>query len=575
VPTLSARRYWAGALTLLFLLLVCGLTAPLPSDRPRLAVLLVFDQLRADYLERWHDLLGEGGFRRLIAEGAWFRNCHYPYSDTFTGAGHASLVTGCSPWRHGIIGNEWWDRNRHELVNCVEGDRHEPVPPHPPRPGKKPRGVTPESLLAPTVADALGDATAGKGRVVALSFKDRSAALLGGQHPDACYWFDTTTGRFETSSYYRATPHRWVAELNQEHLADRWLGTTWERSRPDLDYVRLSGPDDVAGEGFAKQLGRTFPHRLGGPEVARSRYYNALYSSPFGNELLAEVVRRAVVRMDVGKGSAADLLCVGFSSNDAVGHVWGPDSQEVLDTFLRTDVLLAGLLRFLDEHVGKGRYTVVVTADHGVCPLPEVSRAKGLKAGRAMMGLLQRQAEDHLRAKFGGDSREHWVEGKAENWFWLDLDTLARHGVTRTEAEKELAAWLRTQRGIQTALTRSELLDGAGDDPLWRRVQRSFFAQRSGDVVVIPQLYSVLWAQESGTGHGSPHPYDTHVPLVVTGPEVRPGIRTTAVTPLAAAAIVAHALGIPPPAGAEAWVPEGLFAQKPDGASAAAPGRGS
>jgi predicted AlkP superfamily pyrophosphatase or phosphodiesterase len=570
---LPARRYWAGALALALLLFLWGLAAPTPSDRPRLTVLLVFDQLRGDYLERWHDLLGEGGFRRLTSEGAWFRNCHYPYSDTFTGAGHASLVTGCSPWRHGVIGNEWWDRTRHELVNCVEGDRYEPVPPRPAQRGKRPRGVTPESLLAPTVGDALLEATAGKARVVSLSFKDRSAALLGGHHPSACYWLDGTTGRFETSTYYRPAVHRWIDDANRAGVADHWLGSVWERLRPDLDYARYSGPDDVQGEGFPRLAGRTFPHPLGGRPGAPGSYYSALYASPFGNELLAEVVRRAVVGMDLGRGSAPDLLCVSFSSNDAVGHAWGPDSQEVLDTFLRTDVLVSGLLDFLDERVGKGRYTVVVTADHGVCPLPEVSRGRGRQAWRLLPGQLQRGAEDHLRAKFGGDSRERWIEGKAEGWFWLDLDTLTRHGLARDEVEKELATWLGAQRGIQAALTRSELLLGKDNGPLIRSVQQSFFPPRSGDVVVVPRPYSIVWGQTSGTTHGTPHPYDAHVPLVVAGPAVRPGVRTTAVTPLAAAAIMAQALGIRPPEGAQAAVPDGLFAQKGEETPSAAPGR--
>jgi hypothetical protein len=572
----SARRYLAGALALALLLFLCKLATPLPAERPRLAVLLVFDQLRGEYLERWHDLLGEGGFRRLTSEGAWFQNCHYPYSDTYTGPGHASVATGCSPWRHGIVGNEWWDRARHDLVNCVEGDRYLAVPPRPPQRGKKPRGVTPEHLLAPTVADALAEATGGKGRVVSLSLKDRSAVLPGGRSPSACYWFDTTTGQFETSTYYgRATPHRWVAELNGERATDRWFGAVWERLRPDVDYVRRSGADDVVGEGMAPLLGRTFPHRVGGAPSGPGAYYNALFNSPFGNELLLEVVRRAVVGMDLGRGAAPDLLSVSFSSNDGVGHVWGPDSQEVLDTFLRTDVVVAELLDFLDERVGKGRYTVVATADHGVCPVPEVSRARGQEARRLDLRLLQRRAEDHLRDTFGGDSRERWVEGRAEGWFWLDTNTLARHGVLPEDAEKALATWLRTQRGIQTALTRSQLLLGTSDDPLLSSVRRSFFPPRCGDVIAIPQPFTIVWGQSTGTTHGTPHLYDTHVPLVVAGPGVRPGARTTAVTPLAAAAILARALGISPPGSAEEPLPEGLFAQKGEAPSAEPPvGRG-
>jgi predicted AlkP superfamily pyrophosphatase or phosphodiesterase len=570
---LPSRHYFAGALGLAFVLLLCGLAASLADTRgpgasvpgpqnPQLAVLLVFDQLRGDYFERWRSLFVEGGFRRLMKEGAWFRKCNYPYSDTFTAAGHASVVTGCSPNRNGLISNEWYDRQAGAVVYCVGADRYDIVPPRPSSAGKKPRGISPEKILTPTLADTLKDATGGKGRVVSLSLKDRSAVLPGGRRPDACYWFDTGTGRFETSTYYGDTLHHWVASVNRERLADQWRGMSWDRLREDLDYLRYSGPDDVVGEGVAPVAGRTFPHRLGGPPTAPgSSYYNALFNSPFGNDLLAEVVRRAVIGESLGSRPTPDLLCVSFSSNDGVGHVWGPDSQEVLDTTLRTDRLLAALLTFLDERVGKGRYLVALTADHGVCPLPEVSRAQGRAAWRPMMSELKRGAEEHLREKFGGEQRERWVEGTAENWFWLDLRTISRHGLKESDVETALAGWATKQPGIQAAYTRTELLTAKRDDPVFRQVLRSFYAARSGDVAILPQPYSVLWVLPTGTTHGTPYAYDTHVPLLVAGPGVRPGERSDAVTPLATAAILAHALGIKPPGAAEEPLPEGLFVQ--------------
>src|SRR5262245_57662149 len=352
-----------------------GNTVP-SGETPRLAVLLVFDQMRGDYLTRWQELFGDAGFRRLQREGVWFPNCHYPYAFTVTGAGHASLLTGCTPAVHGIVGNDWYDRDAGQTVNCVGSSRYEQVPAAGALGafiGKKSKGgVSPERLLVPSLGDGLKEATNGKARVVALSLKDRSAVLPGGRRPDACYWFDTSTGTFVTSSYYCDRVHSWVEAYNWDRLADRWFGHDWTRLKPSLEYDRYSGPDDVAAEGTGVAQGRIFPHPLtGGLKGPGGAYYEALTMSPFGNDLLLGLVKRVVEAEALGQRDTADLLCISFSSNDLIGHNWGPDSHEVLDVTLRSDLIVAELLTFLDERIGKGNYLLALTADHGICPLPE------------------------------------------------------------------------------------------------------------------------------------------------------------------------------------------------------------
>jgi hypothetical protein len=541
---------------------------PAPDAGPRLAVLLVFDQLRGDYLQRWQELFGEGGFRRLQKEGAWFTNCHYPYGGTFTGPGHASLATGCTPAVHGIVDNDWYDRDAGEIVNCVATDRYKAVPPAPPQDKQKPSvkkvrpdAASPERLLAPTVADALKEATGGKGRVVALSLKDRSAVLPGGRRPDACYWFDAAGGRLVTSTYYRDQPHDWVAAFNRERFADRWFGRDWGRMRSDLDYAKYSGPDDVVGEGKGIGQGRTFPHpTTGGLGAPGKDYYQAVYNSPFGNELLLELAKQAVVAENLGADDAPDLLSVSFSSNDLVGHTWGPDSQEVLDMTLRTDRLVKELLDHLDERVGKGRYTVVLTADHGVCPLPEVARARGKDAGRIVPGLLRKQADEFLHATFGkGGAPARWVEEIADHMIYLDQRVLRDAKLKSSEVEKVLAGWLVKQPGIQAVYTRTELMRGPADgDALGLRIRRSFHPARSGDVIAVPRPHYFITSYLTGTTHGTPHAYDTHVAFLAYGRGVRPGVRGDEVTPLAAAAILAQALDVKPSDKAEAPLPAGL-----------------
>jgi predicted AlkP superfamily pyrophosphatase or phosphodiesterase len=554
-------KYVAGSLVFVALWsaafpMAWRIQAQAPAARPRLAVLVIFDQMRGDYLQRWGDLFGDGGFRRLQKEGALFENCHYPYADTVTAAGHASILTGCSPAKHGIVDNEWYDRASGKTIYCVASERHKQVPP-----GKNQKGISPELLLAPSFADCLKDATHGRARVVSLSMKDRSAVLPGGRRANACYWLDNTTGEFVTSTYYCDRLHPWVADFNEAREVARWFGKAWTRLRPDLDYVRYSGPDDVVGEGTGVSQGRTFPHALtGGLASPGASYYNALYNSPFGNELLLDLAKRAIDAEGLGTHDVSDLLCVSFSSNDAIGHCWGPDSQEVLDVTLRSDVIIKDLLACLDAKVGKGNYVLAVTSDHGIPPLPEVAVAQGKDARRVQPGLLPSQAEAFLQEKFGEGKKGRWIEAGAMPWIYLNQSLLRDRGLGSGQVQDALADWAKRQPDILAAYTRTQLQgDLSNDDGLGQSVQRSFHPERSGDVALVPKPYHFFWPLLFGTMHGSPHSYDTHVPLLIYGPGFAPGVRKEAVTPQAVAAIFAKLLDVPPPSLSDAPVPPSLF----------------
>ena len=568
---LPNRPHLAGLLGLVLLAGLFSLASsppaqPVAGNTPRLAVLVYFDQLRGDYLTRWDALFGEGGFHRLEKEGVWFQNCHYPYADTVTAVGHASVATGCSPRTHGIIANEWYDRTFGASIYCVDSERYRRVPP---LTGgilkdmlKRNRGTSPERLLAPTLADALKEATRGKGRVVSLSLKDRSAVLPGGRRPDACYWLDILNGEFVTSTYYRDRLHPWVSEFNRSGAIDEWVGKTWTRLRPELDYDKFSGSDDAAGEG-APLIGRTFPHPLGlsGTIKLKAAYYGSLYNSPFGNDVLLALARRAIEAEKLGSRDTPDLLCLSFSSNDAIGHCWGPDSQEVLDVTLRTDSIVKQLLAYLDKQVGEGKYVLALSADHGVCPLPEAARMRGEDAARIDPKALVEQAMAFLGETFHVPAEDNrWMDALEGPWIYLNRALLARHKLKQADVEASLAGWLKKQAGIQGAYTRTQLLEGvAADDVVGRRVWQSFYPARSGDVRLILKPYHLLTTRLTGTTHGTPHAYDTHVPLMVLGGGVRPGVRRDAVTPQAAAVILAKALGIEPPAKATTTVPADLL----------------
>ncbi len=544
------------------------------TPKPQLAVLVVFDQMRADYLERWRELFVSDGFRRLQFEGAWFSNCDYPYAMTATGPGHASVLSGCSPDVHGIVANNWYDRKAAASVYCASSPRYERVPPLPKKiepnsttreesnaaTEKKPKGFgAPERMLAPTLGDVVKDATHGRGKVIALSLKDRSAVLPAGKHPDGCFWFDK--GQFCTSTYYSDHLPAWVAKFNAERSYDRWFGKTWERLRSDVDYSQYSGPDQMSGEGKGSNQGVTFPHPMGKTTKLGSEYYAALANSPYGNNVLLDLAFRAIEAEKLGRRDAVDLLVISFSSNDLIGHCWGPDSQEVMDVTLRSDLIVRDLLKFLDSEVGKGRYALGVTADHGVCPVPEVARIEGLPGERITpLGMIG-QAEQYLRKIFDKKAglKSRWIESAGEGGIYLNRRLIAARSLNLDDVAKELAKWLASRPAIQSAYTQRDLLTAWPGDAIQNRVRKSFRADRNGDVIAIPKPYRLISSVKYGTTHGTPHPYDTHVPLLAFGPGICPGKKLQAVTPQAIAAILAHAIGVPAPEKAEAQVPSGLF----------------
>jgi hypothetical protein len=539
--------------------------------KPKLLVLVVFDQFRGDYLARWDSLFGTDGFKRLEREGVWFTNCHYPYAVTMTGPGHASLATGCSPDRHGIITNEWYDRKTADLAYCATTSRYRTVTSHLPgeeallaKDKKKEKGGgTPDRMLVPTFAEALKDATGGRSKVVAVSLKDRSAVMPGGRKADACYWFDDRVGQFVTSNFYRERPHSWVTEYNQGRPADRWFGAAWTRLRGDLDYARFSGPDDIAAEGtgVAKKQGRVFPHPMNA-ELRRpgKDYWDTVVTSPFGNELLLDFALRAVDAENLGHNDVPDFLSISFSSNDLIGHQYGPDSQEVLDVTLRTDLIIRDLLGALDKRIGHGNYVVALSADHGICPLPEVSAAQGKAAKRIPAVLLGTKAIAFLVEKLGAtESGTPWIENLSSfPWVYLNHKLIASRGLKIEEVTETLAGYLRRQEGIQAVYTRRDLdaPPTPADDRALTLMRKSYYPDRCGDLAFVSKPYYLVTPYPTGTSHGTPHDYDTFVPLVIFGTGVTPGKSDEAITPQAVVPILAKAAGVPPPATAEAPLPE-------------------
>jgi hypothetical protein len=539
-----------------------------PGEEPKLVVLIVFDQMKGDYLERWENLFDKDGLGKLLHEGAWFQNCHYPYAYTLTAPGHASLVTGCTPSKHGVIANEWYDRALRQPVGAVGSGIYREVSLRGSPLGTPGSSAWPGRRLQPSVGDSLKTAKP-RSKMVSLSIKDRSAVLLAALRATACYWFSTALGLFVTSTFYRDTPHPWVELLNKQRPADRYFGKDWTKLHPKLDYAAYSGKDDVSFEGTGVKQGRTFPHpTTGGLKKPGPAFYDAVMNSPYGNDLLLELAKRAIDAEGLGQRDTCDLLCLSFSSNDLVGHCWGPDSQEVLDVTLRSDLVIKDLLAHLDATVGKDRYVVVVSADHGVGPIPEVAALQGQPAGRVSPNLFTGEATAFLQNTFARGQKDlPWIEKFSAGYIYLNHGVLQELHLPALQVELALARWLSRQQGIEAAYPRSRLMQGPfAGDAIGESVRQSFHPECSGDVAVVELRYHMISGPITSpkldsyrTTHGTPHEYDTHVPLVVYGWGIKPGVHTERVTPLATAAIVARALGVPKPRAADYPVPEGLF----------------
>jgi hypothetical protein len=529
---------------------------------------MVFDQLRGDFPKRWMELLDAGGFARMEQDGVWYANAHLPYACSSTAPGHASIGTGLHPSVHGVIENEWFDRKRGGKVLSITPER--PSARVPTRSDGNTVGFAPDQLLC----DGLGDHLKRErpdSRVFSLALKDRAAVLMGGKKPDGVYAFDTDVGRFHTASRYRDTPHRWAEEFNDGGAADAWFTKQWERRKSAAVYDEAVGPDDAPGEtkyekdaktGGWVGYGPTFPHPLNidGRKEPTKRYYERLEASPFGNELLWQFARACIAAERLGTGGRTDLLFLGFSPNDVIGHKWGPDSHEVLDCSVRTDELVQQARVWLDEHVGPGRWTQIVTADYGVCPFPERTAAANPEAERfdprpeldpAVMGTVL----DEKFGPLGADPKGWFADGGRYQLPHIHLNRAAieGQGLEVTDVATALAKWAANRPHVEAAFTRAELVGRASPDPLTRRCQCGYHPDRGGDVYVVTRAYCLpMGAASLGTTHGSPHPYDTHVPLYAVGAGVpKLGRKDEEVSSLVLGPVLCKLLGIDPPSGVE------------------------
>jgi predicted AlkP superfamily pyrophosphatase or phosphodiesterase len=510
--------------------------------RPKLVVLIVLDQVRQEYLERFKPLFGEGGFRRLLAGGASFSNCRYVHFPTFTAPGHGTVLTGTTPSNNGIIGNWWFDRLSGEFVTSVSDKSRKllGVPTGP--------AASPHRLIGTTLGDELRMSSNNRSKVIGVAFKDRSAILPAGKDANLAVWFDAASGLFVTSDYYADRLPDWVEKINATKPADKFFGARWERILPEKAYETVAVADDQPGEDLSPGGTRTFPHIItGGLDKPGPRFYNALEDSPFASEMLLDLAKAAIDNEKLGVDDEPDILSIGFSANDEAGHLYGPHSQEVADLTLRTDRLLASLLGFLDSRIGRQNYLVVVTADHGVAPTPEYATDHKLNGQRISPDTVRQAIEHQLSARFGEGK---WIEEQAARLVadlsvYLNRSTITGKGLDPAVVERAAGDAALSIPGVYRAYTRTEMLSGRfPKDLIGTLVANGFHPERSPDVILIPEPMSIVWANKGGTTHGSPYSYDTHVPLIFYGSRVKPGVYSTVCSPCDIAPTLAVLFGV-------------------------------
>lgn len=481
------------------------------KEKPKLVVGIIVDQMRQEYLYRYYDKFGEGGFKRLLNQGFVVKNAHYNYVPTTTAPGHASIYTGSTPRYHGIISNSWYSRNDKKVVGNVDDGSVKTIGSTSAN-GEK----SPHKLKGTTITDELQISTNGKSKVISISLKDRGSILPGGHMADGAFWFDGQTGSFITSSYYTPKLPEWVVDFNASKKVDSLLKLGWHSLLPIAAYNESNGDDHPYEEGFPGIKRPIFPYDL--KKLPRKEKYGLLSRTPHGNTITRQLAEQALKKEALGQTSTTDFLAISFSSSDVVGHRFGPQSIEVQDIYLRLDRDIAHLLSTLDHLVGKDRYTLFLTADHGGSDTP-----KFLAENKVPIG-INSKVYDELTTKLNKNYGLTDVVLSFKNQqIYLDKKVLRRKNLDIKKIEQEIVADLYEMDGVAQVYYGDDLKHLNYTEKIGAMVQLGYNNKLSGDIVVVYE--PIFWSSpmDYGTTHGSPYNYDTHVPILWYGGNIPKG----------------------------------------------------
>jgi predicted AlkP superfamily pyrophosphatase or phosphodiesterase len=507
-------------------------------NKPKLVVGLVVDQMRWDYLHRFANRFGNGGFKRLLNEGFSVDNTLIPYTPTYTACGHTSIYTGSVPAIHGIIGNDWVDPQTGLSNYCTQDKSVKPV-------GSDGKAglMSPKNLLANTITDELRLASNFRSKVIGIALKDRGSILPAGHTANAAYWYDGESGNWITSTYYMDKLPSWVEDYNKLKLPNKFYYKDWHTLYPIETYTQSTADDKPFERNFKNEKTSTFPHLL---KYARDKNFDLIRSTPFGNTLTLDMAKLAILSEDLGKGSETDFLAISCSATDYIGHQFGPNSIEVEDTYLRLDKDVEEFLNYLDKQVGKGEYLIFLTADHGGSHAAGFLNENKLPGGVVDDIQLVKDLNPVLEQKF---KIKNAVVSGINNQILFNHNRLDSLNISLQEIKNFTINYLKKQPGFQNAVDLNNLSNTTLPAEIKNAITNGYNARRSGDIYFFFQPGWFDETRKNGGSHGAWNPYDAHIPLVFMGWGIKQGKTSTTHYMTDIAATLASLLSIQMPNG--------------------------
>ena len=496
------------SILLLALLIITNLSA---QQRPKLVVGIVVDQMKMEYLYRFSDDFSPNGFKKLLNNGYLFQNLHYNYMPTYTAPGHASIYTGTTPATHGIVGNEWFSRTLGKEMYCTDDAGVKTV-----GEGTAEEGaMSPKNLQSTTITDEVRMATNFAGKVIGMSLKDRGAILPAGHFANWAFWY-SKTGAFISSSFYGEKLPEWVTEFNNEKNYLKYIDKGWDLYKPASVYNE-SLPDNNPYEGkLYGSAAPVFPYDL--KSMYEKNDAGIIRATPYGNDLLADFAKRAIEKEELGKDNITDFLTVSFSSTDYVGHLLGPRSMELQDTYLRLDQTIADFLAYLDKTVGKGNYLLFLTADHAGAENVIYLKDRKYNVDNYPSKEVKKSMQDFSVKTFGVDLVLNYSNFNV----FLNKKIIKDKGLELLKVKKAFKDFLIFQPQVKKVYTEEEILANGGNDYSLNFVAKGYDVTQNGDLVIVDKPGDIEYST-TGTSHGTIYSYDTHVPAIFYGWHIKKG----------------------------------------------------
>ena len=496
-----------------FILLFQLITAQQQVSSPKLIVGIVVDQMRNDYIYRYWERYGNGGFKRLVNEGYYFRNCHYNYIPTYTGPGHCSIYTGTTPRAHGIIANEWFVKTQGKETYCVLDSAVKTIGSN-----SKAGQMSPQHQKSSTIGDEMKISSNGKAKVFAVALKDRSAILPAGHAADGAFWFDDASGNFISSSWYMQELPGWLKVFNDKKLPAKYLQQDWNTLAYPEGYTN-SLPDNNPYEGVHNGKDKpTFPYSY--KQQVESGKWSIIKSTPYGNSLTKDLAIECLKSENLGKDAITDLLSISFSSPDIIAHTYGPRAMEVEDVYLRLDKDLEELLKSIDQLVGTGQYVVFLTADHGGADVPKHLMDNKIPAGYLSESKLFELTNSYLEKTYG---EKGLISSLSNEQIFLNEKKIAERKLDISVIETDLCKFLVGINGVAEAYPSGVMkFSNFDNNDLRSLLQNGYNHKMSGNVCIVLNPAWMDYA-EKGTTHGAGYNYDTHVPLIFFGKGIAKG----------------------------------------------------